>query len=60
MSMTFENNIQNNKKLSQFTIRMNDDMKAKVETLAKKKLLTKTSVIRLAVSEMYERELMEA
>ena len=40
-----------------FTVRMDKQMQDMVSHLQEKKLLNKTAIIRLAVAEMYEREI---
>ncbi len=40
-----------------FTVRMDKSMQDMVSYLQEKKLLNKTAIIRLAVAEMYEREI---
>lgn len=55
MPMTNENNIKK-EEINTFTVRMDKQMQDMVAYLQEKKLLNKTSIIRLAIAETYQRE----
>ena len=55
MPMTNENNIKK-EEINTFTVRMDKQMQDMVAYLQEKKLLNKTSIIRWAVAESYQRE----
>ena len=54
--MTIQNNTKLEEDYNVFTIRMNAEMQEMVEYLKNKKLINKSSVIRLAIAELYEKE----
>ena len=54
--MCNENNTKKDER-NTFTVRMDKSMQDMVSYLQEKKLLNKTAIIRLAVAEMYEREI---
>jgi len=56
ISMCNENNTKKDER-NTFTVRMDKSMQDMVSYLQEKKLLNKTAIIRLAVAEMYEREI---
>ncbi len=54
--MCNENNTKKDER-NTFTVRMDKSMQDMVSYLQEKKLLNKTAIIRLAVAELYEREI---
>ena len=51
-----ENNLKTEEDYNVFTIRMNAEMQEMVEYLKNKKMINKSSVIRLAVAELYDKQ----
>ncbi|WP_295594323.1 hypothetical protein [uncultured Methanobrevibacter sp.] len=56
MSMTSQNNLKTEEDYNVFTIRFNPEMQHMVEYLSSKKMINKSSVIRLAVAELYDQQ----
>lgn len=54
--MSIQNNLQKEEDYNVFTIRFNPEMQHMVEYLSSKKMINKSSVIRLAVAELYDKQ----
>ena len=54
--MSIQNNLQKEEDYNVFTIRFNPEMQHMVEYLSSKKMINKSSVIRLAVAELYDQQ----
>ena len=56
ISMSSQNNLKIEEDYNVFTIRFNPEMQHMVEYLSSKKMINKSSVIRLAVAELYDQQ----
>ena len=56
ISMSIQNNLKTEEDYNVFTIRFNPEMQQMVEYLSSKKMINKSSVIRLAVAELYDQQ----